>query len=287
MYIKYQLLLRCYTGLHLGARVLDYCREIDVGWVPSFLSSFTSLVTLGFTRWQTTTSWNWSLLIDQSSVSLRRLPSLRHLELDLRHWMEGDDDALLGVLDAYGSTLTTLVLTLVPLHPVQRVARSSFACQQLESLALHMRYDESLTFTIEATSAFPSSTSLRRLQINLPEMTMAQVLVMVSACPALQSLSLRNNRRLSLALLPSLSQACRLLRSLTMSWVSASLFQAGLKQLSTFPAASLAPSNSGILFPWLVDLGLEATRHLRPLSQPDRCGGGPVARLHYIRYLCW
>ena len=258
------------TGLHLGARIQP--RAIDVGWVPSFFTSFTSLVSLGLIRWGTTTSWDWSFLVDQSSVSPRHLPSLRHLELDLRHWMEGDDNALFGVLDAYGSTLATLALSLTVLHPVQQVARSSFACQQLESLALDLRSRESWTFTIDALSALPLSPSLHTLHLGVSEMTEAQAVVLISACPALQSLSLTNIRNLSLALLPGIGQACRHLRSLTMKSVSLSLFQSGLEGLLTTPAARLVSSECGPLFPQLINLTLQAGQYAKLLAQSDPMG---------------
>ena len=258
------------TGLHLGARIQP--RVIDVGWVPSFFTSFTSLVALGLIRWGTTTSWDWSFLIDQSSVSPRHQPFLRHLELDLRHWMEWDDNALFGVLDAYGSTLATLALSLTVLHPVQQVVRSIFACQQLESLALDMRSRESWTFSIDAPSALPLSHSLRTLHLGVTEMTEAQAVVLISACPALQSLSLTNNQNLSLALLPGIGQACRHLRRLTMKAVSLSLFQSGLEGLLTTPAARLVSSESGPLFPQLINLTLQAEQYAKLLTQSDPMG---------------
>ena len=186
--------------------------------------------------------------------------------------MEGDDNALFGVLDAYGSTLATLALSLTVLHPVQQVARSSFACQQLESLAVDLRSRESWTFSIDALSALPLSSSLRTLHLGVSEMTEAQAVVLISACPALQSLSLTSNRNLSLALLPGIGQACRHLRSLTMKSVFLSLFQSGLEGLLTTPAARLVSSESGPLFPKLINLTLQAGQYAKLLSQSDPMG---------------
>ena len=186
--------------------------------------------------------------------------------------MSGDDDALHQLMDAYGPVLATLVLTLTAAHPVQRIARHSFACRQLESFTLCLQRDQSLrlivkdsslTWTADELRALPLSSSLRTLCLSFTEMTEAQVLVMLSACPALQSLSLWLHRDLSLAVLPGTGRACRGLLSLSMLHVSASLFQSGLENMSTTPSASPASSEYPPLFPRLLKLTLHATKTWR------------------------
>jgi hypothetical protein len=89
------------TCFHHPSRVDDEEEDPQLHVIePSFFWRFPSLTALSFTRECATEGWDWSLLIDDSAPSLRRLPCLRHLDLALwsRSRLVDDDAALVRLL---------------------------------------------------------------------------------------------------------------------------------------------------------------------------------------------
>lgn len=105
------------TCLQFG-RVATSCKSGTEVIEPHLFSS-SLLTSLSISR-ESRRVWDWSLFFDDSTPSLRRLPALRQLTLNLEDRQEGDDAALLHFLDVYGNQLTSLCLTLQKGHPLHR-----------------------------------------------------------------------------------------------------------------------------------------------------------------------
>lgn len=227
---------------------------------PPLFSSFSSLTSLVLIRPDDSGVWDWSLLIDRSSPSPRRLPALRQLDLILYTWQEGDNDALdPWLLDGYGSELTSLKLRLHSRHPVLPMTRASLACPHLETFSLTMQasHDLYLSLADEDLTTLPTSSSIRSLTLdNLLQLTGAQVVQVAATCPRLYELSLGMMTQVSLVGLLAIGRACRELRRLTMVGVVHSLLQSApvevIDLFSSSSSSSAAPVTAPV-FPHLRD----------------------------------